>query len=85
MSYENGPAAQLYRHPTYPPAPQTPLPHPGPPPTPYEQTQMYAPPMGPDGPYPITYAATGGKRKSQRASQVCQLQRPPPTSDELDP
>lgn len=71
MSYDNGSTPQMYRHPTYPPPPPTPLSHPGPPPTPYEQNQMYAPPMGPDGPYPITYAAAGGKRKSQRASQVC--------------
>lgn len=74
MSYDNGPGPQLYRHPTYPPPPQTPLSHPGPPPTPYEQTQMYAPPgMGPDGPYPISYTSSSGKRKSQRASQVCSL------------
>lgn len=73
MSYDNAPGPQLYRHPSYPPPPQTPISHPGPPPTPYEQTQMYAPPpMGPDGAYPITsYSAGGGKRKSQRASQVC--------------
>lgn len=72
MSYDNGPAP-MYRHPTYPPPPQTPLSHPSAPPTPYEQTSMYGPPppMGPDGPYPITYAAASGKRKSQRASQVC--------------
>lgn len=73
MSYDNGPAPPMYRHPTYPPPPQTALPHPPAPPTPYEQTSMYGPPpMGPDGPYSITYAtAGGGKRKSQRASQVC--------------
>lgn len=77
MSYDSGPAPQLYRHPSYPP-PQTPLSHPGPPPTPYEQTQMYATPsMGPDGPYPITYTTGGGKRKSQRASQVCTIPPPP--------
>lgn len=81
MSYENGPAPQLYRHPTYPPPPQTPLSHPGAPPTPYDQTQMYAPPMGPDGPYPIAYTAASGKRKSQRASQVCPLQN---TSSKLE-
>ncbi|ROV96468.1 hypothetical protein VSDG_05439 [Cytospora chrysosperma] len=73
MSYDNGPAP-MYRHPTYPPPPQTPLSHPSAPPTPYEQTSMYGPPppMGPDGPYPITYAAASGKRKSQRASQACE-------------
>lgn len=74
MSYDNGPAPQMYRHSTYPPPPPTPLSHPGPPPSPYEQTQMYAPsPMGPDGPYPIPYPSAGGKRKSQRASQVCYM------------
>lgn len=71
MAYDNGPVPQMYRQPTYPPPPQTPLSHPGPPPSPYEQTQMYAPPsMGPDGSYPI-YSSAAGKRKSQRASQVC--------------
>lgn len=71
MSYDNGPAP-IYRHPTYPPPPQTPLSHTSAPPTPYEQTSMYGPSsMGPDGPYPIAYAAASGKRKSQRASQVC--------------
>lgn len=72
MSYDNAPGPQLYRHPSYPP-PQTPISHPGPPPTPYEQTQMYAPPpMGPEGGYPITsYGSGASKRKSQRASQVC--------------
>ncbi|KAF3760800.1 hypothetical protein M406DRAFT_216035, partial [Cryphonectria parasitica EP155] len=73
MSYDNGPGPQLYRQPSYPPPPHTPLSHPGGPTTPYEQTQMYPPPpMGPDGTYPpISYAATAGKRKSQRASQAC--------------
>ncbi|CAN8105783.1 unnamed protein product [Discula destructiva] len=72
MAYDNGPVPQMYRQPTYPPPPPTPLSHQGPPQSPYEQTQMYAPPpMGPDGSYPIAYPSAGGKRKSQRASQAC--------------
>lgn len=70
MSYDNGPG-QMYRHQNYPPPPPTPLPpHPQPPPTPYDQSPMYPPPMGPDGPYPITTYTAASKRKSQRASQV---------------
>ncbi|KAJ0120255.1 hypothetical protein J7T55_001112 [Diaporthe amygdali] len=73
MSYDNGPGPQMYRHQTYPPPPPTPLPpHPQPPPTPYDQSPMYPPPMGPDGPYPITTYTAASKRKSQRASQACE-------------
>lgn len=76
MSYDNGPG-QMYRHQNYPPPPPTPLPpHPQPPPTPYDQSPMYPPPMGPDGPYPITTYTAASKRKSQRASQVRSRQLP---------
>ena len=65
MSFDNGPPP-VYRHPSYPPP--TPVQqHPAP----YEQPMYHQPSGGPpDGLYPITYATTG-KRKAQRASQVC--------------
>lgn len=72
MSYDTGPG-QMYRHQNYPPPPPTPLPpHPQPPSTPYDQSPMYHPPLGPDGPYPLTTYTTASKRKSQRASQACE-------------
>ncbi|KAH8761575.1 hypothetical protein F5883DRAFT_647032 [Diaporthe sp. PMI_573] len=67
MSYDNDPG-QTYRHQSYPPPPPTPLPpHPQPPPPPYDQSPMYPPPMGPDGPSPIT---TYTRRSADHSSAV---------------
>jgi hypothetical protein len=66
MSFDNGhQQPPVYsRQPSY--QPQTPLPHP----QPYDYPQQYS--SHGDLPYPIQVAASAsGKRKAQRASQVC--------------
>jgi hypothetical protein len=64
MSFDNGPQPPVYsRQPSY--QPQTPVPHP--------QSYDYPPQYASHGElaYPIQVAAASGKRKAQRASQVC--------------
>lgn len=66
MSFDNGPQLPMYgRQPSYGPPP-TPLPHA----QPYDYPQPYGTPHG-ELPYPIHVAPATGKRKAQRASQVC--------------
>jgi hypothetical protein len=65
LSFDNGPQLPMYsRQPSY--GPQTPLPHA----QPYDYGQPYGTPHG-ELPYPIQVTAASGKRKAQRASQVC--------------
>lgn len=65
MSFDGGPQPPLYRQPSYPAPPQTPISH-G---TPYEYGSSYANSHHEMAQYAIPITATG-KRKAQRASQV---------------
>lgn len=71
LSFDNGHQPPMYsRQPSY--QPQTPLPHP----QPYDYPPQYSS-HGGELPYPIQVAAASGKRKAQRASQVCdQIESP---------